>query len=39
MSEKWQKVLIDILKYAVGAIIGAIGVSASGCVCLPLFSF
>lgn len=39
MSKKWQNVLIDILKYAVGAIIGAIGISASGCVCFPQFFF
>ena len=39
MSANWKKVLIDILKYAVGAIIGAVGVTASGCACVPQFFF
>lgn len=39
MSEKWKKVGFEILKYAVGAILGALGLSVSGCISLPVFNF
>lgn len=38
MSEKWQKVVKEILKYAVGAILGAIGLGVSGCTFIPIFN-
>lgn len=39
MSDKWRKVVFDVLKYAVGAILGAAGFSLSGCACVPCFNF
>lgn len=39
MSEKWKKVCYEILKYAIGAILGVLGLSVTGCVCFPQFSF
>lgn len=37
MNEKWKKVAGDIIKYALGAILGALGFSSIGCVAVPLF--
>lgn len=39
MSEKWKKVCFEIFKYALGVILGALGLSVTGCVCFPKFSF
>lgn len=39
MNEKWRKVLFDILKYSIGVILGACGISLTGCVSLPIFNF
>lgn len=39
MSAKWKSVIFDIIKYAIGAILGAVGVTASGCACVPQFFF
>lgn len=39
MSIKWKKVLFDVLKYALAAILGALGVSSTGCTCIPQFFF
>lgn len=39
MSEKWKKVGFEVLKYALGVILGALGISVTGCVCFPQFSF
>lgn len=39
MKETWKKIALDIIKYAVGAILGGIGVAASGCSFVPVFSW
>ena len=39
MNEKWKKVALEILKYAIGAILGALGLTATGCVAFPQFIF
>ncbi len=39
MKEKWKKVALEIFKYAIGAILGALGLSATGCVSFPQFIF
>lgn len=39
MNTKWRKVAFDILKYAVGAIFGALGLSLTGCSSVPMFIF
>lgn len=31
MQTKWLNVIKDILKYALGAVLGAVGVSVGGC--------
>lgn len=31
MQKKWIDVLKDIAKYAIGAILGAVGISVGGC--------
>lgn len=31
MSEKWMAVFKDVIKYAIGVILGAVGISVSGC--------
>lgn len=33
-----KKIAFDIVKYAIGAILGGIGVAASGCSFVPVFS-
>lgn len=39
MSEKWKKVCFEIVKYALGAILGAVGMTtASGCSCVPVIT-
>lgn len=37
MSDKWRKVLIEILKYSISAILGAAGFSLAGCAFIPIF--
>lgn len=37
MSDKWRKVLLKILKYSISAILGAAGVSLTGCAFIPIF--
>lgn len=39
MSETWKKVVFDILKYAFGAVLGAVGVTASGCALVPVLNY
>lgn len=38
-SVNWKKITVEILKYALGVILGAIGVTASGCASVPVFLF
>lgn len=37
IKEKWMAILKDILKYAVGAIVGGISTAISGCAVVPVF--
>lgn len=40
MSEKWRKVLVDVIKYSVSAVLGAFGFSfVSGCAAFPVLNF
>lgn len=39
MSEKWKQIAFEILKYAFGAILGIVGITASGCLSVPQFFF
>lgn len=39
VNDKWLKVFKEIAKYAVGAIFGALGLTASGCCINPFFNF
>ncbi len=36
MSAKWKSVLISILKFAIGAVCGAMGISLTGCASVPV---
>lgn len=38
-SANWKKIIFDILKYALGAVLGGVGVAASGCASIPVFNF
>lgn len=37
--DKVVKIAFDILKYAIGAILGGLGVGLTGCSCVPVFQF
>lgn len=39
MSDKWRKVFLEILKYSIGAILGAAGISFAGCAFIPCLNF
>lgn len=40
MSDKWKKIVGNIIAYAVSAVLGALGFSAvSGCASIPCFFF
>lgn len=34
-----KKIVIEILKYLVGVLAGALGMTVSGCAAIPIFSF
>lgn len=38
-SVNWKKIIFEILKYALGAVLGGVGVAASGCASVPVFCF
>lgn len=33
----WKKLLADVLKYALAAICGALGITVTGCALVPVF--
>lgn len=39
MNVNWKKVFIEIAKYAVSAILGALGFAVSGCVLVPQLNY
>ena len=39
INDKWKKVIFDIVKYALGAVLGAAGFSLTGCASIPVFMF
>lgn len=39
MSSKWKSVLISILKFAIGAVCGAMGITLTGCSSIPVILF
>lgn len=39
IKARWIKVLKDIGKYAVGAILGAVGLTVTGCALVPVLDF
>lgn len=38
-SVKWKRIGFEIFKYALGVILGALGVTVSGCASVPMFVF
>lgn len=36
MDVNWRKIVVDIVKYAIGAILGGLGVGLSGCSIVPV---
>lgn len=38
MNKMWKNIVFDIVKYAVGAILGGLGVAVSGCSIVPVFA-
>lgn len=39
MSDKWKKILLEVLKYSLGAVLGGLGITLTGCACVPCFNF
>lgn len=38
-SINWKGIVKEIVKYSIGAVLGALGITFTGCTAIPIFNF